>query len=538
MRNISILVVCPIPYDATSFYRGFGPFNYLQKHYNVSLLPFSPEYTWAEISRADIVFMQRPCGDDHLMVARIAKYCNVPVWIDYDDAYLDIPETNPRHETYEPLVPKIKELCRVADAISVSTERIKSLFQASGISTAIHVIPNAVDDSMFDVSVSTVPRRNVISWRGGDSHGANMEAYKEAIINAIKRTPNYVWAFSGHFPSFIVNHPDIPSERLRLYEHKDIMDYFRHLFDMRPKFAVVALNKDDFNMCRSNISWLEHTLSGAVVIAPDWDVWHEQGITNYQDLEEDIVSLVASDEVKINALYRQSVSTIQKKFTLNKVSRLRMDIVVNLMKKKLLTKLSINNTTVPKKYSDFEFFRWETDRGYWQENKAYWDANYHTYKYLKEKTNCDTVLEIGPGVGCLLEHMLINKVNAYGIDMNPFHREYFVQRNPYFESAYSLGDITKAKIEGDFDLIISIEVFEHIDDKTLSPLIKSLSKSCKFFFFSSTPYASTYNFDHEWGHINVKPTEHWIRLFESNGFKLIDKPGFPAPWACLFQSIS
>jgi hypothetical protein len=65
----------------------------------------------------------------------IAKDCGVPIWIDYDDDYLNIPETNPRHELYAfpHRVECIRRAMEWADIISVSTIAIReSIIERTG----------------------------------------------------------------------------------------------------------------------------------------------------------------------------------------------------------------------------------------------------------------------------------------------------------------------------------------------------------------------------------------------------------------------
>jgi cyclopropane fatty-acyl-phospholipid synthase-like methyltransferase len=95
-----------------------------------------------------------------------------------------------------------------------------------------------------------------------------------------------------------------------------------------------------------------------------------------------------------------------------------------------------------------------------------------------------------------------------------------------------------------YDMITSIEVFEHIPDEKLMPFIKELPHHCEYFLFSSTPYPNTPEFDEQWGHCNLKQTDEWIRIFTEAGFELLkeetkylQKNEIPTKWTLMFKSI-
>ena len=53
------------------------------------------------------------------------------------------------------------------------------------------------------------------------------------------------------------------------------------VFPGRPKRAITPLCDTPFNRAKSNISWIESTVAGAVCVAPDFPEWNRPGIINY-----------------------------------------------------------------------------------------------------------------------------------------------------------------------------------------------------------------------------------------------------------------
>ncbi len=79
--------------------------------------------------------------------------------------------------------------------------------------------------------------------------------------------------------------------------------------------------------------------------------------------------------------------------------------------------------------------------------------------------------------------------------------------------------------------MLFIEVAEHMTDKELDKLFKSISP--KYILFSSTSERTAW--DLAWGHINVKEQSEWVKLFGSKGYKLVKETNVPTEWSKLFQ---
>jgi SAM-dependent methyltransferase len=181
-------------------------------------------------------------------------------------------------------------------------------------------------------------------------------------------------------------------------------------------------------------------------------------------------------------------------------------------------------------FTDKEFFDWETQHGLTPDNPDY--LRLHTFTAnLIEPYKPRRVLEIGSGMGTLLECLAQKGIYAAGIDPNRFHRDFFVKRNPRLADRYGLLD-HKFKLKR-FDFVVSIEVFEHLTDELIHEYMKRLKP--RYFLFSSTPHQTTPEFDEQWGHINLKQESEWIDLFSKYGYQLEKKLTLPTEWALLFK---
>jgi 2-polyprenyl-3-methyl-5-hydroxy-6-metoxy-1,4-benzoquinol methylase len=187
-------------------------------------------------------------------------------------------------------------------------------------------------------------------------------------------------------------------------------------------------------------------------------------------------------------------------------------------------------TAIPMQFTDQEFFDYEVEHGRTPDNPDYLALHAATADLIA-KYKPRRVLEIGPGMGTILECLAKKGIYAAGIDSNRFHRDFFIKRNPALADRYGLLD-HKFELHR-FDFVVSIEVFEHMPDALIHEYMKPLKP--RTFLFSSTPHKSTPEFDEQWGHINLKQESEWIDLFSEYGYQLKKKLTMPTHWTLLFK---
>jgi len=140
-----------------------------------------------------------------------------------------------------------------------------------------------------------------------------------------------------------------------------------------------------------------------------------------------------------------------------------------------------------------------------------------------------TVLDVGCAMGFLVEGLRERGVEAYGIDISAYALERV--RNdmkPYCRLASVLEPLPQR-----YDLIVCIEVLEHLSAPDADRAIANLCRASDDILFSSTP------FDYrEVTHFNVQPPEYWAELFARYAFfRDVDfDASFITPWATRFRS--
>lgn len=172
--------------------------------------------------------------------------------------------------------------------------------------------------------------------------------------------------------------------------------------------------------------------------------------------------------------------------------------------------------------TDKEFLKAELDMGIDPFNPNFINLCNATVNEIENEIKFQSVLDYGAGVGAYSDafHKKGYEVSCY--EYFEAHREYMAEKLPH------LNIIPKPITT---DLMLFIEVAEHMTDKELKSLFKKIKP--KHILFSST--SKTTDLDEDWGHINIKSQEEWQDLFNSFGYELIKDLTQPTSWSKLYQ---
>lgn len=149
-------------------------------------------------------------------------------------------------------------------------------------------------------------------------------------------------------------------------------------------------------------------------------------------------------------------------------------------------------------------------------------------KEIKEKVNPKTVLDVGCAKGFLVEQLHKNKITAYGIDIS----QYAINEvSKEIKQYCKIGSILEP-FDRDYDLIVCIEVLEHLYREDADKAVENICKHAKSVIFSSSPV----DFE-EKTHHNIQKPVFWTKLFAKYGFYKDEKLdlSFINPWADKFD---
>jgi SAM-dependent methyltransferase len=148
-------------------------------------------------------------------------------------------------------------------------------------------------------------------------------------------------------------------------------------------------------------------------------------------------------------------------------------------------------------------------------------------KRIADEIRPRSVLDAGCAMGFLVESLRGLQIEAYGIDLSEYAIE---QVHPSIKACCWQGSIVEP-LARDYDLIVCIEVLEHMQAREAEVAIANLCGHADNILFSSTP------FDYkEATHFNVRPPEYWAERFALHGFvRDVDyDASYITPWATRF----
>lgn len=139
-----------------------------------------------------------------------------------------------------------------------------------------------------------------------------------------------------------------------------------------------------------------------------------------------------------------------------------------------------------------------------------------------------TVLDAGCAMGFLVEALRQRGVEAFGVDVSEYAIEHV---HPSVRPYCWRGSVTEP-LPQRYDLIVCIEVLEHLPAQEAEEAVANLCRSADDILHSATPYDYK-----EVTHFNVQPPEYWAEVFARHGFfRDVDfDASFITPWGARFR---
>ncbi len=147
---------------------------------------------------------------------------------------------------------------------------------------------------------------------------------------------------------------------------------------------------------------------------------------------------------------------------------------------------------------------------------------------LLQRMQFSSVLDAGCAWGFLVESLRNRGVDAWGVDISEFAISNVLESIKPYCWVGSVAEPFPQK----YDLIVSIEVLEHMKTEDAQKAVVNFCKFSDDILFSSSP------FDYkETTHFNVHPPEVWAELFAFQGFYRDTDfdASFLTPWAVRFR---
>ena len=161
----------------------------------------------------------------------------------------------------------------------------------------------------------------------------------------------------------------------------------------------------------------------------------------------------------------------------------------------------------------------EKESIYYEENYSYQMA-YKVFSYLIEcGLTLNSAIDFGGGTGAWLKALKdINGARILTIDNSCYDRSSILNEKEFLR--YDLTDIDINKIVnefGRFDISISIEAAEHIDEVYADKVVKDLCAMSDVVLFSAAIRLQGGN-----GHVNEQRQSYWVERFKKNNYFPVD----------------
>lgn len=255
--------------NALSFYRAAGPWSKIHRlspDIQVTVARQGDLVDHVSMEEFDICFIQRPITQATVGMIDYLKRLGKKIVLDYDDNLFAIPKCNPTYDLYndQRTQDAIKMSLGLADCVTTTTSYLADVLRK--YNGNVTVIPNALDDYLFRKSPCPV-RKNVVTWRGAMGHDDDLYEFREPIIEVMKANPDWTIKFFGCYP------PKFIRDEITNYEYQGPLDMFGYMEELRKtaaKVHICPLIDNEFNRCKSNISFIEGSWAGSICVGPDW----------------------------------------------------------------------------------------------------------------------------------------------------------------------------------------------------------------------------------------------------------------------------
>jgi len=133
-----------------------------------------------------------------------------------------------------------------------------------------------------------------------------------------------------------------------------------------------------------------------------------------------------------------------------------------------------------------------------------------SWKYIIEKYNIKSVLDVGSGIGHSAKWF-----SDYGLDTTAMDGlEYNINNSIY---PTILLDLTEGHLKKQVDFVNCTEVVEHIKEDYLDNLMLTLTQGKYVLITHALPGQGGHH------HVNLKPSSYWISEFEKRGYELVEE---------------
>jgi len=320
------------------------------------------------VREADIVIVHRFFPENHNklhMLVEKCRYYNKKLIFDIDDLLFDLPKQHSDRLKFsftEFLLP-IYYVIQEADLVTTSTSYLKD--QISELNENIIVLPNYIDDELW--KFKSIEKNNselVIGYMGTKTHIKDLELISSALIEVLDcfsgRVLLKIYGFEP--PGILKQHPFVLYDNQFHISYPEFAKYFQN---QDIDICIAPLTNNLFNKCKSNIKFLEYSISGIPGVYSRIKPYKEVIVENNNGLlansvkewEYALKSLIKDKNLRLK-LASKAQATVKESWTLsgnihNWLSCLENQLLFAGNKKRLERKRVYFLKTISEQYLEF-----------------------------------------------------------------------------------------------------------------------------------------------------------------------------------------
>lgn len=237
----------------------------------------SLEERWERVFTDFDVYWTSYFADDHAAAAifYMRDKHKKQVWIDIDDNYLDILDSNPIYDQFGPGKQKrafMSAVLSLADVITCSTEPLKKRLEdhfltAYSMHKTVVVIPNMNDVNDWDFKAKKPnKRKTIIGYSGSNSHQEDLMMVMPSIREVMERNPS-VWFHclgamdTKYIPTYFKDFSDKLLKRCVLVPStQTFRQYPAWLAKQGWDIGIAPLVDSPFTVSKSHIKFMEYAM--------------------------------------------------------------------------------------------------------------------------------------------------------------------------------------------------------------------------------------------------------------------------------------
>ena len=226
--------------------------------------------------RGDIWITKPMDGVDVVRTLLVDKeFVGAKFVLDLDDDPFNVDEKHPNYEHFKERAGLYKEFIRSSDHIICATQPLADLVKP--INPRISIIPNTIDPEIWKVKKKKRKDGKIrIGWFGSASHFVELPMAMEIVDEILEKYPQVEFHLAGMTGK--------DTNEGRIFNHKGTKGYEEYpqwVADKDLDIAIAPLLDNQFNSCKSNIKWLEHSMLKTPMVLSDVKPYSDS-VKNYK----------------------------------------------------------------------------------------------------------------------------------------------------------------------------------------------------------------------------------------------------------------